>query len=150
MTLSPALTRLRALIVKEFLALLKDPKSRTVLIGPPLIQLIVFGYAATFELKDIPYAVYNEDRGAVSRTLEAAFAGAPAFRRVATISSEREIAPLIDNREALLAIHIAPRFSERLPCCAAWPPTHRCVPAAAWKCATARAGCCTPTTAHRR
>ncbi|MFT3964205.1 ABC transporter permease [Propionivibrio sp.] len=114
MTLSPALTRLLALIVKEFLALLKDPKSRTVLIGPPLIQLIVFGYAATFELKDIPYAVYNEDRGAVSRTLEAAFAGAPAFRRVATVSAEREIAPLIDNREVLLVIHIAPRFSERL------------------------------------
>lgn len=110
----PVLTRLIALIVKEFLALLKDPKSRTVLIGPPLFQLIVFGYAATFELKDIPYAVYNEDRGAVSRTLEAAFAGAPAFRQVATISSEREIAPLIDNRQALLVIHIAPRFSERL------------------------------------
>lgn len=112
--LNPALTRLLALIVKEFLALLKDPKSRTVLIGPPLIQLIVFGYAATFELKDIPYAVYNEDRGAVSRTLETAFAGAPAFRRVATVSAEREIAPLIDNREVLLVIHIAPRFSERL------------------------------------
>ena len=112
--LPPLGGRLIALIVKEFLALLKDPKSRTVLIGPPLIQLIVFGYAATFELKDIPYAVYNEDRGAVSRTLEAAFAGAPAFRQVATISSEREIAPLIDNRQALLVIHIAPRFSERL------------------------------------
>jgi ABC-2 type transport system permease protein len=112
--LPPALVRLLALIVKEFLALLKDPKSRTVLVGPPLIQLIVFGYAANFDLKDIPYAVYNEDRGALSRTLEAAFAGAPVFRRVATLSSEREIAPLIDRRGALLVIHIAPRFSDRL------------------------------------
>jgi ABC-2 type transport system permease protein len=113
-SLPPALARILALIVKEFLALLNDPKSRTVLVVPPLIQLIVFGYAATFELKDIPYAIYNEDRGVVSRALEAAFTGAPAFRRVAAVSSEGEIAPLIDTRKALLVIHIAPRFSERL------------------------------------
>ncbi len=112
--LTPALTRIIALIVKEFLALLKDPKSRSVLIGPPFIQLIVFGYAATFELKDIPYAVYNEDRGAISRTLEAAFAGAPTFRRVATLSSEEEMAPLIDSRKVLLVIHIGQRFSDHL------------------------------------
>jgi len=112
--LSPALTRIIALIVKEFLALLKDPKSRSVLIGPPFIQLIVFGYAATFELKDIPYAVYNEDRGAISRTLEAEFAGAPTFRHVATLSSEAEMAPLIDSRKVLLVIHIGQRFSDRL------------------------------------
>jgi ABC-2 type transport system permease protein len=108
------LTRLLALIVKEFLALLKDPKSRSVLIGPPLIQLIVFGYAATFELKDIPYAVYNEDRGAISRNFEAAFDGAPSFHRVAAISAESEIAPLLDSRQVLLVIHIGQRFSADL------------------------------------
>ena len=110
----PALTRILALVVKEFLALIKDPKSRTVLIVPPLVQLIVFGYAATFDLKDIPYAIYDEDRGAAARSLAAAFAGAPVFRRVATISSEGGIAPLVDSREALLVLRIAPRFSERL------------------------------------
>ncbi|MDR0576953.1 MAG: ABC transporter permease [Candidatus Accumulibacter sp.] len=110
----PALTRIFALIVKEFLALFKDPKSRTVLIGPPLIQLIIFGYAASFDLKYIPYAIYDEDRGALARGFEAAFSGAPAFRRVASLASEGEIAPLIDSREALLVIHIPPRFSERL------------------------------------
>lgn len=112
--LTRTLTRILALIVKEFLALLKDPKSRSALIGPPFIQLIVFGYAATFELKDIPYAVYNEDRGAISRTLEAAFAGAPTFRRVATLSSEAEMALLINSRKVLLVIHIGQRFSDRL------------------------------------
>ena len=108
------LTRVLALLLKEFLALFKDPKSRSVLIGPPLIQLIVFGYAATYELKDIPYAVYNEDRGAISRRLEAAFAGAQSFHRVATISAAGEMAPLIDSRKALLVIHIGQRFSDRL------------------------------------
>jgi ABC-2 type transport system permease protein len=110
----PALTRILALVVKEFLALFKDPASRTVLIVPPLVQLIVFGYAATFDLKDIPYAIYDEDRGAAARSLAASFAGAPMFRRIATITAESEIAPLIDSREALLVLRVAPRFSERL------------------------------------
>jgi ABC-type multidrug transport system permease subunit len=51
------LHRILALVRKEFLALLKDPKSRLVLIVPPLIQLLVFGYAATFDLTQVPYAV---------------------------------------------------------------------------------------------
>ncbi|MGA7181132.1 MAG: ABC transporter permease [Thiobacillaceae bacterium] len=108
------LIRLLALIHKEFLALLKDPKSRMVLIVPPMIQILVFGYAATFDLKDIPYAIYNEDRGAVSRDLEAAFAGAPAFHRVAVLNAEGEIAPLVDARKVLAVIHIGPRFGADL------------------------------------
>ncbi len=53
-------SRIIALIIKEFLALLKDPKSRFVIIGPPVVQLLVFGYAATFDLTNVPFAVYNE------------------------------------------------------------------------------------------
>ena len=49
------------------------------LIVPPLIQLLVFGYAATFDLKDVPYAVYNEDGGQPSRDLLARFSGATQF-----------------------------------------------------------------------
>src|SRR5512136_1685636 len=69
--------RILALVRKEFLTLLKDPKSRMVLIVPPLIQLLVFGYAATFDLKEVPYAVYDEDRGAAARELLARFDGSP-------------------------------------------------------------------------
>ena len=108
------LIRLLALIHKEFLALLKDPKSRMVLIVPPMIQLLVFGYAATFDLKDIPYALYNEDRGAASRELVAALDGAPAFHRVATLHAEGEIAPLVDSRDVLMVVHIGPHFSADL------------------------------------
>ena len=106
--------RILALVRKEFLALLKDPKSRAVLIVPPLVQLLVFGYAATFDLKEVPYVVYNEDRGVASRDLLARFEGATSFRRLAEIRSETEIAPLIDTRQALVAIHIGPRFSADL------------------------------------
>lgn len=106
--------RLLALVHKEFLALFKDPKSRIVLIVPPLIQLLVFGYAATFDLKQVPYAVYDEDGGAPARALLARFEGAEAFRRVATVRSEGEIAPLVDVRDALVVIHLGPRFSADL------------------------------------
>lgn len=108
------LIRLLALIRKEFLALLKDPRSRLVLIVPPMIQLLVFGYAATFDLKDISYALYNEDRGTAARELVAAFDGAPAFHRVATLHAEGEIAPLVDRRDVLVVVHLGPRFSADL------------------------------------
>jgi len=108
------LQRILALVRKEFLALLLDPKSRLVLIVPPLIQLLVFGYAATFDLSQVPYAVYNEDRGSASRDLLASFAGSASFRQVAEIHAEGEIAPLVDARQALLVIHVGPRFSADL------------------------------------
>ena len=46
--------RLRAQIIKELLCLLRDPKSRIVLVGPPLIQLFVFSFAVTLEVRLIP------------------------------------------------------------------------------------------------
>jgi ABC-2 type transport system permease protein len=104
--------RILALMLKEFLALVKDKRSRTVIIVPPIIQLIVFGYAATYDLNHVPYAVYNEDTGAVSRQLLARFEGSPVFDRVATLESDREIAPLIDNRKALAVLHIGPNFTK--------------------------------------
>jgi ABC-2 type transport system permease protein len=106
--------RVRALIRKEFLAVLKDRKARFVLIVPPFIQLVVFGYAATFDLKEVPYALYNEDGGAAARNLAAAVRGSPHFQQVAQLSRVGEIAPLIDGRSALLVVHIGPQFSRDL------------------------------------
>ena len=62
------------------------------LIVPPLMQLIVFGYAATFDLNQVPYAIYNEDPGSASRELLAHFAGSSTFRLVANLQSEIQIA----------------------------------------------------------
>ena len=52
--LSPAI---RALIVKELLSILRDPKSRMLLIGPPIAQLLVFSFAATLDLNHADIAV---------------------------------------------------------------------------------------------
>jgi ABC-2 type transport system permease protein len=106
--------RVFGLVIKEFLALLKDPKSRFVIVVPPVIQLLVFGYAATYDLSDIPYAVYNEDTDADARELLAGFRLSRHFREVARLTHDGQIAPLIDNREALLVVHIGPRFSRDL------------------------------------
>ncbi len=106
--------RIWGLVIKEFLSLLRDRKSRFVLIGPPLIQLLVFGYAASFDLNHLPYAVYNEDPGFASRDLLGRFQGSRNFEQVATLTHSREIAPLIDDRKALLVIHIGPHFTRDL------------------------------------
>ena len=108
------LQRIIALAIKELLAILRDKKSRFILIGPPIAQLIVFGYAATFDLNDIPLAVYNEDRSAPSRDLVARITGSPHFQLVTAIDHDGQIAPLIDNKDVLLVLHLGPRFSEYL------------------------------------
>jgi len=106
--------RIRALAVKEFLALLKDKRSRALLIVPPILQLLIFGYAATYDLKQVPYALYNEDPGAAARDLVAMFRGSVHFREAANPTSNAEIAPLVDARKVLLVLHIGPRFSRDL------------------------------------
>ena len=103
-----------ALIVKELLAVLRDPKSRMVLIGPPLIQLVVFGYAATYDLNHVPIAIYDQDHSAASRDLVARFTGSPTFRLVDTLHSEHRIDALIDSRQVQMVLVIDRRFTRNL------------------------------------
>jgi ABC-2 type transport system permease protein len=106
--------RIFSLMIKEFRTLLTDKKSRMVLIVPPVAQLIVFGYAASFELNHVNYVVFNEDRGVESRQLLANFAGSDVFTLYKTIDHNAEIAPLLDRGKALLVLHIGQQFSENL------------------------------------
>ena len=106
--------RIFALMKKEFLTLFKDKRSRFVVIGPPIIQLLVFGYAATFDLTNLPYAVYNEDPGMASRDLLANFTGSPNFQQISSIANQTQIAPLIDGKKVLLVLHIGQNFSRDL------------------------------------
>jgi drug efflux transport system permease protein len=106
--------RIRALTTKEFLALLKDKRSRIVVIVPPILQLLVFGYAATFDLNRIPLAVYDEDHSVPSRDLVSRFEGSPNFDLVTVVSHDEQIAPLVDARKVLLVVHIGPQFSREL------------------------------------
>ncbi|MBI1424214.1 MAG: ABC transporter permease subunit [Gammaproteobacteria bacterium] len=109
-----SLQRIVALTIKELLAILKDKRSRILLVVPPILQLFVFGYAASFDLNDIPVAVYNEDKSTASRDLVSRVLGSPHFHLYGNISSDREIAPLIDDQDVLIVLHISPRFSADL------------------------------------
>ena len=83
-------------------------------IVPPILQLLVFGYAATFDLNRISLAVYDEDHSQASRDLVGRFEGSPNFNLVTTISHDAQIAPLVDARKVLLVLHIGPQFSREL------------------------------------
>ncbi len=106
--------RIRALIIKEFLAIWNDKRSRAVIIIPPLIQLMVFGYAASFDVNHVATAIYNEDGGATAAQLVAKFAGSPAFHILYHLDAQRQIADKINSRAVSLIIHIRPTFTRDL------------------------------------
>jgi len=109
-----SILRILALIHKELLAILKDPRSRVSLFLPPIIQCLIFGYAATYDLNNVPYAVLDQDRSAASHELLAALDGSGVFLRVAQLHRAADIKSLIDERRALLVVQIGQDFERRL------------------------------------
>src|ERR1700678_4161689 len=109
-----SLLRILALIRKEFLAVLKDPRSRFIIFLPPILQCLIFGYAASFDLSTVPYAVLDQSHSAASRSLLARLDGSGVFRRQADLSGTRDISTWIDGSRALLVIRIDQDFERRL------------------------------------
>ena len=103
-----------AVIKKEFLATLKDPASRIILIVPCLIQGFLFGYAATYNLTEVPYALYDESNSVYSRNFVAHLEGGGIFLRSQTLSGSSRIAQAIDSGEAMAVIHISPDFANNI------------------------------------
>ncbi|MCB9959024.1 MAG: ABC transporter permease [Rhodospirillaceae bacterium] len=104
-------TRLRALIVKELLAILRDPRGRLVLILPPIMQLVVFSFAATLDVTNVDVLVLNRDAGRWGVELIHRIDGAPTFATVATVDSPEDLQAGIDRQDAIAAIQIGPEFS---------------------------------------
>ena len=75
-----SLLRILALTRKELLAVLKDPRSRVSLILPTIVQCFIYGYAATYDLNNVSYAVLVQVRSAASHELLAALDGSGVFR----------------------------------------------------------------------
>ena len=102
------------LVMKEFLQLLRDPQARFRLIIPPLVQVIIFGYAATFEVYQVSTAVLDLDHSQESRELIARFADNGRFRIVETARTPADIRAAIDQSDAAVAIVIQAGFAEQL------------------------------------
>ncbi len=109
-----SLLRVLSLIRKELLAILKDPKSRASVIVPPILQCLIFGYAASYDLNHVPFAVIDQDRSFASHQLIAHFDGSPVFTQVATLSDPRKLAAMINSRQVLLALDIQDGFARQL------------------------------------
>lgn len=105
------MSRIATLIVKELQALLRDRQSRALLIVPVLLQLALFPFAATLEVKNNTLAVFNQDHGRESIELMQRFAQAAAFTELLTLHNEAEVRRAIDNQQALLVLRFPPDFS---------------------------------------
>jgi ABC-2 type transport system permease protein len=103
-----------SLVRKEMLALVKNPANRALLIIPAIMQALLYGYGATYDLTHVPYAVLDQSRGAASTELLARLDGTGVFARAATLTTPRQIADVIDGGNALLVISIPSDFEARL------------------------------------
>lgn len=106
--------RILALVRKELAVLWRDPKSRFVVVAPPLLQLFVFSYAASFELRDIATAVVDRDRSPASRELVALLEGSPTFDPVVRYATLAEAEAALDRREVAFVLHLPPDFGREL------------------------------------
>ena len=109
-----ALVRILALTRKELLAIFKDPRSRFSLFIPPILQCLIYGYVATYDLNDVPYAVLDQDRSAASQKLLAGLDGSRVFRRVANLERAADIKNMINQRRVVLVVQIDQDFERRL------------------------------------
>jgi ABC-2 type transport system permease protein len=109
-----SLFRILALIRKELLAVLKDPRSRFTIFVPPILQCLIFGYAASFDLNSIPYAVLDKDHSSASTAFLSRLDGSSIFQRQGDLVRIEDISTWIDSRRALLVIQIDQDFERRL------------------------------------
>ncbi len=102
------LLRVKALIVKELLQAVRDPRMRMLILVPPLLQLVAFGYAANLDIRNIPTALYDEDNTPLSREVAAAFSASGYFDFRETIRGPAEIAELMDRGRVEAVVHFGP------------------------------------------
>jgi ABC-2 type transport system permease protein len=108
------LDRIANILIKEFIQLWRDKWGRFRLIVPPLIQLLLFGYAATFEVYHVSTAVLDLDHTQESRELVARFTSSDRLRVVRVAQTQDEIDRVIDRSDAAVALVIHPGFANLL------------------------------------
>ncbi len=106
--------RLMRMLVKELLQLKRDRWARFHLIVPPLVQMLIFGYAATFEVYHVGTVVLDRDNSQESRELLSRFSFSDRFRVVRIAHTDAEVAEAIDHDDAALAIVIDAGFAQTL------------------------------------
>lgn len=106
--------RLRQMLIKELIQVLRDKHTRFILIGPPIIQMLVFGYAATYEIRHVSTVVVDYDHSQESRELVSLFTSSKYFDVQRQLSDARDIASLVDQGKATIGIEINAGFAQQL------------------------------------
>jgi ABC-2 type transport system permease protein len=106
--------RIRVILRKEFIQALRDPRMRVLLFLPPMIQLLVFGFAVNLDVDHARIAWMDMDRTPASRDLRARFDGSGRFDVVAQPTSETEVHEILDRARAQAVIRVLPEFERDL------------------------------------
>ena len=106
--------RLSALIRKEFIQILRDPRTLILTFAMPVVQLFLLGYAATNDVRNVSLAVFDQDQSPASRALLDAYRAADYFRLDFGANSEAEMRALIDRGAARAGIIIPPDYGDKI------------------------------------
>ena len=106
--------RLLTMIRKEFIQALRNPRMRALLIMPPIIQLLIFGYAANLDVDRCKIAWMDMDRTPESRELFDSLRGSGRFDIVATPDNERDMQLVLDKSDADAVVRVLPGFARDL------------------------------------
>lgn len=107
-------TRLTSLIRKEFIQIIRDPRTLVLVLVIPVMQLFLLGYAATNDVRNVPLVVFDQDRGPAARRLLDAYRSADYFRIAFDVDSENELRAHIDSGKARVGLIIPPNYSSRI------------------------------------
>ncbi|MFZ6027016.1 MAG: ABC transporter permease [Chloroflexota bacterium] len=106
--------RLASIIRKEFIQIARDPRTLVLVLVIPIMQLFLLGYAATNDVRNVPMAVYDQDRGPAARRLLDAYRAADYFSLTYEVDSESELRQLIDDGRARAGLIVPPGYSNEL------------------------------------
>src|SRR3984957_15099093 len=106
--------RMRQILLKEFIHLFRDRHARFSLIVPPLLQMLIFGYAATYEVNRVTTAVLDFDHSQESREFLERITASSRVQVRDVLQSEAQIPSLLDHRRVVLVLQIQPGFAELL------------------------------------
>jgi ABC-2 type transport system permease protein len=109
-----SLTRLWAVVVKEFVQMRRDRLTFAMMIGIPLMQMVIFGFAINADPRNLPLAVLSADNSPFSRSIVAAMQNTTYFNLVQTLNDEKEARRLIDRGEVQFVLSIPAGFSRDL------------------------------------
>src|SRR5215831_4759530 len=106
--------RLWAVARKEFIHLMRDPRSLGLGILIPMIMLLLFGYALTLDVDRVPVIIWNQSQDNASRDFVSMFQGSRYFDVIGFATNYDQMERAIDTREALAALVIPADFSRHL------------------------------------